>query len=271
MEPTAPQPVILPVHGQSPRFGDNNWLAPNCTVVGDVVTGKDCSIWFGAIVRGTCVHHRLGEGQHQDGAVLHGTYRQTDCTIGDGASIGHNAIVHGCTVEAGALIGMGAVVMDRAVVGRGAVVAAGAVVLRERRLAKGSCGPGCLPSASRTWTQRCNGTSPTRQSATGNMPAGMKGRRTPIEPYPGLSAGRWDVSPKGGRTNVMPDPKNRRRIGKEGVRSLTENWCWGTSEDAESKPFSSERLPTASATIAGPSTSSTPSPNTFSKAGKANG
>lgn len=138
MEPTAPQPVILPVHGQSPRFGDNNWLAPNCTVVGDVVTGKDCSIWFGAIVRGDVCAIRLGEGVNiQDGAVLHGTYRQTDCTIGDGASIGHNAIVHGCTVEAGALIGMGAVVMDRAVVGRSAVVAAGAVVLEGTQIGEG--------------------------------------------------------------------------------------------------------------------------------------
>ena len=141
MEPTAPQPVILPVHGQSPRFGDNNWLAPNCTVVGDVVTGKDCSIWFGAIVRGDVCSIRLGEGVNiQDGAVLHGTYRQTDCTIGDGASIGHNAIVHGCTVEAGALIGMGAVVMDRAVVGRSAVVAAGAVVLEGTQIARGVVG-----------------------------------------------------------------------------------------------------------------------------------
>ena len=103
-----------------------------------MVTGKDCSIWFGAIVRGDVCSIRLGEGVNiQDGAVLHGTYRQTDCTIGDGASIGHNAIVHGCTVEAGALIGMGAVVMDRAVVGRSAVVAAGAVVLEGTQIGEG--------------------------------------------------------------------------------------------------------------------------------------
>ena len=122
--------VILPVRGMAPQFGADNWLAPNCTVVGDVTTGKDCSIWFGAVVRGDVCSIRLGNGVNiQDGAVLHGTFEQTDLHIGDGASIGHNAIVHGCTVKEGALIGMGAVVMDRAEVGQHAVVAAGAVVL----------------------------------------------------------------------------------------------------------------------------------------------
>lgn len=105
-------------------------MAPNCTVVGEVRTGRDCSIWFGAIVRGDVCAIKLGDKVNvQDGAVLHGTYEKTSLVIGDRASIGHNAIVHGCTVEEGALIGMGAVVMDRAVVGAGAVVAAGAVVL----------------------------------------------------------------------------------------------------------------------------------------------
>ena len=138
MDAPTPSPVVLPVRGHHPRFGQDNWLAPNCTVVGDVVTGNDCSIWFGAIVRGDVCAIRLGTRVNiQDGAVLHGTWEKTDLTIGDGASIGHNAIVHGCTVEAGALIGMGAVVMDRAVVGEGAVVAAGAVVLEGTRIGAG--------------------------------------------------------------------------------------------------------------------------------------
>lgn len=132
------QPVILPVRGLRPRFGADNWLAPNCTVVGDVETGADCSIWFGAVVRGDVCAIRIGTRVNiQDGAVLHGTWEKTSLTIGDEASIGHNAIVHGCTVEAGALIGMGAVVMDRAVVGRGAVVAAGAVVLEGTHIGAG--------------------------------------------------------------------------------------------------------------------------------------
>ena len=103
------QPVILPVRGLYPRFGADNWLAPNCTVVGDVETGADCSIWFGAVVRGDVCAIRIGTRVNiQDGAVLHGTWEKTSLTIGDEASIGHNAIVHGCTVESGALIGMGA-------------------------------------------------------------------------------------------------------------------------------------------------------------------
>lgn len=131
-------PVILPVKGTSPAFGDRTWLAPNCTVVGDVVTGTDCSIWFGAVVRGDVCAIRIGDQVNiQDGAVLHGTFEKTHLEIHDRASIGHNAIVHGCIVGEGALIGMGAVVMDRAVVGRGAVVAAGAVVLEGTQIGPG--------------------------------------------------------------------------------------------------------------------------------------
>jgi len=138
METPKPQPVVLPVRGHAPHFGAHTWLAPNCTVVGDVRTGRDCSIWFGAVVRGDVCPIRIGDRVNiQDGAVLHGTFEKTDCRIGDGASIGHNAIVHGCTVEEGALIGMGAVVMDRAIVGRHAVVAAGAVVLEGTRIEAG--------------------------------------------------------------------------------------------------------------------------------------
>ena len=125
-----PKPVVLPVNGVLPRLGPRTWLAPNCTVVGDVTTGEDCSIWFGAVVRGDVCAIQLGDLVNvQDGAVLHGTFKETELVIHSRASIGHNAIVHGCTVGEGALIGMGAIVMDRAEVGKGAVVAAGAVVL----------------------------------------------------------------------------------------------------------------------------------------------
>ena len=132
------QPVVLPVHGRTPSFGTGTWLAPNCTVVGDVTTGANCSIWFGAVVRGDVCAIRIGHTVNvQDGAVLHGTYEKTHLEIHDHASIGHNAVVHGCTVCKGALIGMGAVVMDRAVVGAGAVVAAGAVVLEGTQIGPG--------------------------------------------------------------------------------------------------------------------------------------
>ena len=132
------RPVIMPVRGATPQFGAGTWLAPNCTVVGDVTTGRDCSIWFGAVVRGdVCAIHIGHTVNIQDGAVLHGTFEKTHLEIGDRASIGHNAIVHGCTVCEGALIGMGAVVMDRAVVGAGAVVAAGAVVLEGTHIGPG--------------------------------------------------------------------------------------------------------------------------------------
>jgi carbonic anhydrase/acetyltransferase-like protein (isoleucine patch superfamily) len=131
-------PVILPVKGVYPQFGLRTWLAPNATVVGRVTTGHDCSIWFGAVVRGdVCAIHIGDEVNVQDGAVLHGTFEKTHLEIHDRASIGHNAIVHGCTVHEGALIGMGAVVMDRAVVGAGAVVAAGAVVLEGTQIGAG--------------------------------------------------------------------------------------------------------------------------------------
>ena len=127
-DPTPPvqRPVIMPVNGAKPQFGPGTWLAPNCTVVGDVTTGRDCSIWFGAVVRGDVCAIQIGHTVNvQDGAVLHGTFEKTQLEIGDRASIGHNAIVHGCKVCEGALIGMGAVVMDRAVVGAGAVVLEG--------------------------------------------------------------------------------------------------------------------------------------------------
>ena len=131
-------PLILPVKGVLPEFGSRTWLAPNSTVVGRVKTGADCSIWFGAVVRVDVCAILIGDQVNiQDGAVLHGTFEKTHLEIHDRASIGHNAIVHGCTVEEGALVGMGAVVMDRAVVGAGAVVAAGAVVLEGTQIGPG--------------------------------------------------------------------------------------------------------------------------------------
>src|SRR6202051_463754 len=111
-------PVILPVKGISPGFGKNVYIAPNATIVGDVEMGDDCSIWFNAVVRGDVNSIRMGNKVNvQDGACIHCTYQKTKTIIGDNVSIGHNAIVHGCTVASNVLIGMGAIIMDNAVIG----------------------------------------------------------------------------------------------------------------------------------------------------------
>jgi carbonic anhydrase/acetyltransferase-like protein (isoleucine patch superfamily) len=123
-------PVILPVKGIAPQIPGNCFIAPNATIVGDVVLGDDCSIWFNAVVRGDVNSIRIGNKVNvQDGACIHCTYQKTKTNIGNNVSIGHNAIVHGCTVHDNVLIGMGAIVMDNAVIGEGTIIAAGAVVL----------------------------------------------------------------------------------------------------------------------------------------------
>ena len=132
-------PVILPVEGVSPRFGDNCFIAPNATVVGDVVTGNDCSFWFNAVIRGDVNSIRMGNKVNvQDGAIILCTFQKTKTTIGNNVSIGHNAIVHGCTIHDDVLIGMGAIVMDNAVVGSNSIVAAGAVILEGTVVEEGS-------------------------------------------------------------------------------------------------------------------------------------
>ncbi len=131
--------VILPVHNILPQFGENNFIAPNATVVGDVQTGADCSIWFNAVVRGDVNSIRMGNRVNvQDGAVIHCTYQKTKAIIGNNVSIGHNAIVHGCTVHDNVLIGMGSIVMDNAEIGSNSIIAAGAVVLEGTKVEAGS-------------------------------------------------------------------------------------------------------------------------------------
>lgn len=124
------RPCIMPYNSKAPTIEPTCWLAPNATVVGDVVMKRGASVWFQAVVRGDVAPIEIGELVNiQDGAVIHATLGHSRTVIEDRASIGHNAIVHGAHIMAGALIGMGAVVMDNAVVGKGSVVAAGAVVL----------------------------------------------------------------------------------------------------------------------------------------------
>ena len=130
--------LLLPVNGIHPAFGNNCFLAPNATIVGDVVAGDDCSFWFNAVVRGDVHRIRIGNKVNiQDNAVIHCTYQTAPTTIGNEVSIGHNAIVHGCTIADRVLVGMGAIVMDHAEVGSDVLIAAGAVVLEKSQLESG--------------------------------------------------------------------------------------------------------------------------------------
>jgi len=123
-------PVILPVKDKSPVWGEDCFIAENATIVGDVVMGSNCSVWFNAVIRGDVHYIRIGDNTNiQDGAVIHATYLRAPTNIGSNVSIGHNALVHGCTLHDHTLVGMGAIVMDYAVVNQFVIIAAGAVVL----------------------------------------------------------------------------------------------------------------------------------------------
>lgn len=119
---------IQTVRGIAPQIGEDCFLAVNATIVGDVVLGKGCSIWFNSVLRGDVNSIRIGNNVNiQDGSVLHTLYQKSTIEIGDNVSVGHNVTLHGCHIRDYALIGMGSVVMDDVVVGEGAIVAAGSV------------------------------------------------------------------------------------------------------------------------------------------------
>lgn len=131
--------IIKEVRGKAPKFGKACFIAENATIVGEVEMGDECSIWFNAVVRGDVHFIKMGNRVNvQDGAVIHCTYEKSPVTIGNKVSIGHNAIVHGCTLEDHVLIGMGSIVMDDCVVGSNAIVAAGAVVTKGTHIPPGS-------------------------------------------------------------------------------------------------------------------------------------
>ena len=132
-------PYIYPVNDIHPQVGENCFIAPNATIVGDVIIGNDCSVWFNAVVRGDVNSIRIGNKVNiQDGAVIHCTYQKTTVIIEDNVSIGHNAIVHGCQIHKNVLVGMGAIVMDNVVIGSNSIIAAGAVVLENTVIEAGS-------------------------------------------------------------------------------------------------------------------------------------
>ena len=127
--------LIKSCRGIEPQFGEDVYLAENATVVGDVIMGDRCSVWFNAVVRGDVNSIRMGNQVNvQDGAVIHCTYEKSKTILGNNVSIGHNALVHGCTVEDNVLIGMGAIVMDNCHIESNCIIAAGAVLLENTRV-----------------------------------------------------------------------------------------------------------------------------------------
>ena len=131
--------LVKKVRGHEPTFGENFWAAENATVVGEVEFGADCTVWFGAVVRGDVNGIKFGNNCNiQDNATVHCTFEQTKVHIGNNVSIAHNAVVHGCTIEDNVLIGMGAIVMDNVHIESNAIIAAGAVVMEGTRVTSGS-------------------------------------------------------------------------------------------------------------------------------------
>jgi len=132
-------PIIQTVKGKTPQIGKDCFIAENATIVGEVEMGENCSIWFNAVVRGDVHYIKMGNKVNvQDGAVIHCTYQKSPTSIGNNVSIGHNAIVHGCTIEDNVLVGMGSIIMDDCVVESHSIIAAGAVVTRGTRVSKGT-------------------------------------------------------------------------------------------------------------------------------------
>lgn len=131
--------VIKTVRGFTPQFGKDCFLADTAVIIGDVIMGDYCSVWFNAVVRGDVHAIRIGNKVNiQDGAIIHCTYQKAPVNIGNNVSIAHNAIVHGCTLEDNVLVGMGAIIMDHAVVKQNSLIAAGSVVL-ENTVVESGC------------------------------------------------------------------------------------------------------------------------------------
>lgn len=132
-------PVIKTVNGKSPQVPNDCFIAENATIVGHVTMGSLCSVWFNAVIRGDVNFIKMGNKVNvQDGAVIHCTYQKYGTTIGNNVSIGHNALVHGCTIEDNVLVGMGSIIMDGCIIESNSIIAAGAVVTQNTRVKAGS-------------------------------------------------------------------------------------------------------------------------------------
>jgi carbonic anhydrase/acetyltransferase-like protein (isoleucine patch superfamily) len=131
--------IIKTVRDITPKFGENCFIAENATIVGEVIMGDNCSVWFNTVVRGDVNFIHIGNNVNiQDGAIIHGTYNRASTTIGNNVSIAHNAVIHGCTIHDNVLIGIGAIILDNAVIESNSVIAAGAVVLNNTVVPSGS-------------------------------------------------------------------------------------------------------------------------------------
>lgn len=132
--------LIKSVRGFTPKYGNNCFFAENATLIGDVIMGDDCSVWYNAVLRGDVNSIRIGNKVNvQDGSILHTLYKKSVVKIGDNVSIGHNVIIHGARIESNSLVGMGAIILDHAVVGENSIIAAGSVVLDSTIVE-----PGCI-------------------------------------------------------------------------------------------------------------------------------
>jgi len=131
--------LIKEVNGKHPQFGEDCFFAENSVIVGDVTLGDQCSVWYNAVIRGDVHYIKIGNKVNiQDGAVIHATYQKSPTNIGNNVSIGHNALVHGCTIRDNVLIGMGAIIMDDCVVESNSIIAAGAVLTKGSHVPSGS-------------------------------------------------------------------------------------------------------------------------------------
>ncbi|AMC10941.1 gamma carbonic anhydrase family protein [Lutibacter profundi] len=131
--------IIKELNGNKPIFGNDCFFAENSVIIGEVEMGNQCSIWYNAVIRGDVHYIKLGNKVNvQDGAVIHATYKKSPTNIGNNVSIGHNALVHGCTIHDNVLVGMGAIIMDDCIVESNSIIAAGAVVTKGTIVKSGS-------------------------------------------------------------------------------------------------------------------------------------
>ena len=131
--------LIKSVRGFTPQYGKNCFIADNATLIGELIMGDYCSVWFQAVLRGDVNRITIGDRVNiQDGAIIHGTFEQSATSIGNDVSIGHNAIIHGCSIEDKVLVGMGSIIMDDSIVGRNSIIAAGSVLPKKTIVSQGS-------------------------------------------------------------------------------------------------------------------------------------
>ncbi len=131
--------IIKELNGIKPKFGNDCFIAENAVIIGEVLMGDQCSIWYNAVIRGDVHYIKIGNKVNvQDGAVIHATYKKAPTTIGNNVSIGHNALVHGCTIHDNVLIGMGAIIMDNSIIESNSIIAAGAVIVKGTHVKSGS-------------------------------------------------------------------------------------------------------------------------------------